>query len=58
MKNDFLRKIKISSIDLQLVGNNLFLWDKLKLFDPEQAQFNGERYPIPTTYAFQMYINL
>lgn len=58
MKNDFLRKLKISSIDLQLIGNNLLLWDKVKLFDPEQAQFNGERYPIPTTYAIQMYINL
>jgi len=58
MKNDFLRKINVSSIDLQLVGNNLFLWDKVKLFDPEQAQFNGERYPIPTTYTLQLYINL
>lgn len=58
LKNDFLRKIKITSIDLQLVGNNLFLWDKVKLFDPEQAHRNGEVYPIPTTYAFQMYINL
>lgn len=58
MKNDFLRKLKIASIDLQFVGNNLLLWDKVKLFDPEQAQFNGERYPIPTTYAIQMYINL
>jgi len=50
--------IKIASIDLQFVGSNLMLWDKVKLFDPEQAQFNGERYPIPTTYALQMYINL
>lgn len=58
LTHDFLRKIKISSIDLQFVGNNLLLWDKVKLFDPEQAQFNGERYPIPTTYAIQMYINL
>ena len=58
LKNDFLRKLKITSIDLQLVGNNLFLWDKVKLFDPEQAHRNGEVYPIPTTYAFQMYINL
>lgn len=58
LKNDFLRKIKISSIDFQFIGNNLLLWDKVKLFDPEQAQYNGERYPIPTTYAIQMYINL
>ena len=58
LKNDFLRKLKIASIDLQLVGNNLLLWDKVKLFDPEQAHRNGEIYPIPTTYALQLYINL
>ncbi len=58
LKNDFLRKMKIASVDLQLVGNNLLLWDKVKLFDPEQAHRNGEVYPIPTTYAFQLYINL
>ena len=58
LKNSFLQKIKIQSIDLQLVGNNLLLWDKVKLFDPEQAHRNGEVYPIPTTYTIQMYINL
>lgn len=58
LKNDFLRKIKVASIDFQLIGNNLLLWDKVKLFDPEQAHRNGEVYPIPTTYALQMYINL
>ncbi|WP_352422719.1 TonB-dependent receptor [Proteiniphilum sp.] len=58
LKNDFLRKMKVASIDLQLVGNNLLLWDKVKLFDPEQAYRNGEVYPIPSTYAFQLYINL
>lgn len=58
MKNDFLKKIKILSIDFQIVGNNLLLWDKVKLFDPEQAHKNGEVYPIPSTYALQLYINL
>ena len=58
LKTDFLRKLRISSLDIQLVGNNLLLWDKVKLFDPEQAHRNGEVYPIPTTYALQLYINL
>ncbi len=58
LKNPFLQKIKVQSIDFQLVGSNLMLWDKVKLFDPEQAQRNGEVYPIPTTYTLQMYINL
>lgn len=58
LRGEWLRKLKVSSIDFQLVGNNLFLWDKVKLFDPEQAHRNGEIYPIPTTYTLQMYINL
>ena len=55
---DFLRKAGIASIDLQLVGNNLYTWDKVKIFDPEQARRGGLVYPIPTTYALQLYINL
>jgi TonB-linked SusC/RagA family outer membrane protein len=58
LKNNWLRKAGISSIDIQLVGNNLYIWDKVKIFDPEQAQFNGEAYPIPATYTIQLYINL
>jgi TonB-linked SusC/RagA family outer membrane protein len=58
LKGDFLRKIGISSVDLQLVGNNLYLWDKVKVFDPEQAHRVGTVYPIPSVYSFQLYINL
>jgi TonB-linked SusC/RagA family outer membrane protein len=58
LRNDFLKRIGIVSIDLQLVGNNLHIWDKVKIFDPEQAHRSGTVYPIPTTYAFQLYINL
>jgi len=57
-KADFLRRAGIASIDLQLVGNNLYVWDRVKLFDPEQAKFGGRVYPIPASYAFQLYINL
>jgi TonB-linked SusC/RagA family outer membrane protein len=53
-----LQKVGISSIDFQLVGSNLYVWDKVKDFDPEQADRNGIVYPIPTTYTLQIYINL
>jgi hypothetical protein len=53
-----LKKIGISSIDIQLVGNNLYVWDKVKVFDPEQAHYNGQVYPIPAVYTLQLYINL
>lgn len=58
MRNKSLAKIGISSIDLQLVGNDLCVWDKIGgLWDPEQTSRNGRAYPIPARYAFQMYIN-
>jgi hypothetical protein len=58
LKKDFLKRIGIASLDLQLVGNNLYLWDKVKAFDPEQANRVGTVYPIPSVYSFQLYINL
>jgi hypothetical protein len=57
-KHQTLRKVGIASIDIQLIGSNLYVWDKVKIFDPEQAQFNGRVYPIPSTYTLQLYINL
>jgi hypothetical protein len=58
LKNRTMQKIGLSSVDLQLVGNNLYVWDKVKLFDPEQASRNGRVYPLPATYSLQIYINL
>ena len=53
-----LKHIGITSMDIQFIGNNLYVWDKVKLFDPEQARWNGRVYPIPSTYSLQLYINL
>lgn len=47
----------ISSLDLQLIGYNLAVWDKVKLWDPELANSNGYAYPIPMRFAFQLYVN-
>jgi TonB-linked SusC/RagA family outer membrane protein len=58
LRHSALRKVGISSVDLQLVGNNLYVWDKVKVFDPEQANRNGQVYPIPSVYSLQIYINL
>lgn len=55
---NFLKRVGISSMDLQFVGTNLHIWDNVKLFDPEQAAWNGRKYPIPSTYSLQVYINL
>lgn len=58
LKNRALRRAGIGSIDFQFVGSNLAAWSPSKLFDPEQAQYNGVVYPIPATYTLQIYINL
>lgn len=47
----------ISSMDLQLIGYNLGVWDKVDLWDPEIADKNGYAYPIPMRFAFQLYVN-
>jgi TonB-linked SusC/RagA family outer membrane protein len=56
-KRSFLAKLGISSMDMQLVGSNLHVWDNVKLWDPEQAHKNGQVYPIPSRYTLQLYIN-
>jgi TonB-linked SusC/RagA family outer membrane protein len=57
LKKDIFRKVGISSIDFQFVGSNLFVWDNVDLFDPEQAKLNGRSYPIPARYTLQIYLN-
>ena len=58
LNSSFIKKMGLSSIDIQFIGNNLYVWDQVKLFDPEQAQYNGRRYPIPATYTLQLYVHL
>ncbi len=54
---EMFKPVGISSVNAQLVMNNLFTIDKVKYFDPEQAQYNGGRYPIPARYSLQLYVN-
>lgn len=56
-KSGFFQHIGVNSVDLQLVGNNLYVWDDVKIYDPEQAQFNGRAYPIPMRLTFQLYVH-
>ena len=58
LNHPWLKKAKISAIDLRLIGANIYVWDKVKTFDPEQAQYNGRMYPIPAVYTLQLYIHL
>lgn len=51
-----LKRVGLSSVDLSLVGTNLLVWDSVKICDPEQAVYNGQRYPIPASVTLQAYI--
>lgn len=42
---NFLSRFNISSARLFVSGQNLHMWDKLKIVDPEQEPGNGFRYP-------------
>jgi TonB-linked SusC/RagA family outer membrane protein len=57
LRNDFIKRIGLSSVDIQFVGNNLYVWDRVKDWDPEQGYRNGRAYPIPSRYALQLYLN-
>ncbi|MDO5035396.1 MAG: TonB-dependent receptor [Porphyromonas sp.] len=56
-KRGFMKHTGLSSIDFELVLNNVFTIDKVKYFDPEQAMYNGAAYPIPFSVTFQTYLN-
>lgn len=53
-ENDLFRRIGISNVTIQAVGNNLACWDKVKLWDPGQASSNGAKYPLQRTYTLQL----
>ncbi|MDR1171714.1 MAG: TonB-dependent receptor [Bacteroidales bacterium] len=57
LRGDFVKRIGLSSADIQFVGSNLYVWDRIKDWDPEQGYRNGRAYPIPSRYALQIYLN-
>lgn len=57
LKNNFINQFGLSSADIQFVGSNLYVWDKIKDWDPEQGFRNGRAYPIPTRYSLQVFLN-
>lgn len=51
-----VNKTKVfNSLTFSLVGDNLHVWDKVKLWDPGQASKNGAVYPLQRRYTLQLY---
>jgi TonB-linked SusC/RagA family outer membrane protein len=57
LENKLLKRYGIASTTFSLVGDNLKVWDKVKLWDPEQASNNGAVYPLQRMYTLQMFVS-
>lgn len=42
-------RLKMGNMRVYLLGQNLAVWDKVKVWDPELASSDGTRYPLPKT---------
>ncbi|MDR0864095.1 MAG: TonB-dependent receptor, partial [Candidatus Symbiothrix sp.] len=51
------QKIHIESLRVFFVGTNLFVWDTLKLWDPELASGDGMKYPPSKTLTLGFTVN-
>ena len=51
------RILGINSMNIQLMCENLAVWDSVNIFDPEQATSFGQAYPLPARYSLQLYLN-
>ena len=54
MDGAFMKKVGIKSTTFSVIGENLHVWDKVKIIDPEQASSNGARYPKQRVITLQM----
>jgi hypothetical protein len=52
------QKWHIDNIRLHFIGSNLFVWDSLKLWDPELGSGTGMAYPITKSFTGGITINL
>jgi hypothetical protein len=51
-----MNKVGINGATFSLIGENLYVWDRLqeKIFDPVQATSNGARYPLQRIFTLQI----
>jgi len=54
MKGKLMEKVGIKNTTFSIIGENLHVWDKVKIFDPGQASQNGAVYPMQRVFTLQM----
>jgi TonB-linked SusC/RagA family outer membrane protein len=50
-------KIAVTNFRISAIGDNLHVWDNVKLWDPEQASSNGAVYPLNRSYTLVLQIS-
>lgn len=54
LESNVFKHIGLSKCDITAIGENLASWDKVKLWDPEQASSNGAVYPLQRRFTLQL----
>ena len=56
---NWLKKIGLETGRIYIMGNNIHVWDSIKMWDPEIGNANeGMNYPLPSTYTVGLEFNL
>jgi TonB-linked SusC/RagA family outer membrane protein len=54
----YTNKARMDKVRLYFIGTNLFVWDSLKLWDPELGSGDGMKYPISKTFTLGLTISI
>lgn len=49
-----LSKLYMKGLRISIIGDNLHVWDKVKIWDPEQASQNGSVYPLTRSFTLNL----
>lgn len=47
-------RLRLTNMRVYLLAQNLYVWDNVKVWDPEMASSDGTRYPLPKTITLGM----
>ena len=54
LPKEVAKKIRMTNLRASIIADNLHVWDKVKLWDPEQASGNGAGYPLTRSFTLSL----
>jgi len=57
LPSQWIKKISANTFRISAIGDNLYLWDKVKYWDPEQASGNGAVYPLTRSWSLVLQLS-